>query len=178
MKYAGIGSRETTPAVLAQMEQLALRLANAGWTLRTGGADGADTAFENGHRAGAGTDNLEVYLPWNGYNGRAADNAHGTIVLDAATGNLAEAIAAKLHPAWSRCRRGARALHARNVAIIQGRNLDDDVDAVVCWTRDGGATGGTGMGIRIARERDIPVFNLFRTHGHDVHAALETIART
>ena len=34
------------------------------------------------------------------------------------------------------------------------------------------------MGIRIAREREIPVFNLFGTHGDDVHAALETIART
>ena len=63
------------------------------------------------------------------------------------------------------------------MAIIQGRDLDDDVDAVVCWTRDGKATGGTGMGIRIARERDIPVFNLFRRHFDVVHAALDTIAR-
>ena len=39
------------------MEQLAHRLASAGWTLRTGGAD---TAFENGHYAGAGTDNRGV----------------------------------------------------------------------------------------------------------------------
>ncbi|MCY4122378.1 MAG: hypothetical protein OXG72_15820 [Acidobacteria bacterium] len=178
MKYAGIGSRETTPRILAQMEQLAERLAKARWTLRTGGADGADTAFENGHHAGAGTQNLEVYLPWNGYNGRQRCEEHGTIVLDAAVGKQAEAIAGKLHPAWHRCRRGARALHARNVAIIQGRNLDDDVDAVVCWTRDGEATGGTGMGIRIARERDIPVFNLFRPHGGDVHAALETMAHS
>jgi len=177
MKYAGIGSRETTPRILAQMEQLAERLANAGWTLRSGGADGADMAFENGHHAAGGTQNLEVYLPWNGYNGRQACDEHGTIVLDTATREQAETIAGRLHPSWHRCRRGARALHARNVAIIQGRDLDDDVDAVVCWTRDGKATGGTGMGIRIARERDIPVFNLFRRHFDDVHAALDTIAR-
>ena len=78
----------------------------------------------------------------------------------------------RLHPAWHRYRHGATALHARNVAIIRGRDLDDDVDAVVCWTRDGEATGGTGRGIRIARERRIPVFTLFRTNGGDVHAAL------
>lgn len=177
MNYAGIGSRETTPRILAEMEQLAQRLANAGWTLRTGGADGADGAFENGHQTAAGTHNLEVYLPWNGYNDRQALSEDGTIVLDAATRTMAETIAGRLHPAWHRCRRGARALHARNVAIIQGRKLDDDVDAVVCWTRDGDATGGTGMGIRIARERKIPVFNLFSAQSDDIHAALETIAR-
>ena len=39
--------------------------------------------------------------------------------------------------------------------------LDRPVDAVVCWTCDGGAvTGGTGMGIRIAEAHGIPVLNL------------------
>ncbi len=141
------------------MESLAQQLAGDGWTLRTGGADGADTAFETGHRAAVGARNLEVYLPWNGYNGRESFE-DGTIVLDPPIRHLAETTAGRLHPAWGRCGRGARALHARNVAIVRGHGLDDDVDAVVCWTHDGGATGGTGMGIRIARERDIPVFNL------------------
>ena len=50
---------------------------------------------------------------------------------------------------------------ARNVAILLGRNLDRPVDAVVCWTCDGGAvTGGTGMGIRIVEAHGIPVLNL------------------
>ena len=34
------------------------------------------------------------------------------------------------------------------------------------------------MGIRLARERKIPVFNLFWTRCDEIHAALETIART
>ena len=82
MKYAGIGSRETPVPILVDMRSLAQDLAAGGWTLRTGGADGADIAFETGHRSGGGADALEVYLPWNGYNGRSTTDEHGTFVLD------------------------------------------------------------------------------------------------
>ena len=176
MKYAGIGSRETPAPILVDMKSLAQDLAAGGWTLRTGGADGADIAFETGHRSGGGADALEVYLPWNGYNGRSAGERNGTFVLDPPALAMAETIAGRLHPAWRRCRQGARKLHARNVAIIHGRTLLDDVDAVVCWTRDGGPTGGTGMGIRLAHDREIPVFNLFSKPRADILHALESIA--
>ena len=177
MKYAGIGSRETPVPILVDMRSLAQDLAAGGWTLRTGGADGVDIAFETGHRSGGGADALEVYLPWNGYNGRSTTDEHGTFVLDPPALAMAETIAGRLHPAWRRCGQGARKLHARNVAIIHGRTLLDDVDAVVCWTRDGGPTGGTGMGIRLAHDRGIPVFNLFSKPRADILHAAESIAR-
>ncbi|MDE2905462.1 MAG: hypothetical protein OXQ28_05190, partial [Acidobacteriota bacterium] len=172
MKYAGIGSRETPAPILVDMRSLAQDLAAGGWTLRTGGADGADSAFETGHRSGGGADALEVYLPWNGYNGRSATDEHSTFVLDPTTLAMAETIAGRLHPAWHRCRQGARKLHARNVAIVHGRTLLDDVDAVVCWTRDGGPTRGTGMGIRLAPDRPKPQLNLISKPPTDIRRAL------
>lgn len=73
------------------------------------------------------------------------------------------------HPAWDRCSQYAKNLHARNAAIILGKGLDDPVKFVVCWTKDGKATGGTGQGIRIAESLCIPVFNLrFDTHGAEL----------
>lgn len=42
--YAGIGSRETPTRVLQLMIKAAQRLAQRGYTLRSGGADGADAA--------------------------------------------------------------------------------------------------------------------------------------
>jgi len=62
--YTGIGSRQTPPNVIATMEKIARRLADRGFTLRSGGADGADTAFERG----AGSGSTEIYLPWKGFN--------------------------------------------------------------------------------------------------------------
>ena len=73
-----------------------------------------------------------------------------------------------MHPAWSRCSKSVRSLHARNAHEILGADLDDPVSFVVCWTPDGsidGASrqsGGTGQALRIAALYSVPVFNLRR----------------
>lgn len=46
--YAGIGSRKTPKKILEQMRNISSFLAKEGYTLRSGGADGADSAFEDG----------------------------------------------------------------------------------------------------------------------------------
>ena len=153
LRYAGIGARATPAAVLADMETMAGWLARTGWHLSSGGADGADTAFAGGAPAGQRT----VWLPWRGYNGHRGSDCR---VLSAAAMTACMEIAAPLHPAWERCSPAVRKLHARNVAILLGERLDRPVDAVVCWSARGEPVGGTGMGIRIAEARGIPVLNL------------------
>lgn len=148
--YAGIGSRQTPPEICALMTDLACRLAAAGYVLRSGGARGADQAFE----AGAGTAK-EIYLPH-----------HAT--------DAALELAAHYHPFWDRCGTTARRLHARNGMIILGADLASPVALVLCWTSDGRASGGTGQGLRIAVDRGIPVYNLFR---REDRAAAEAMIR-
>ena len=143
MLYAGIGSRETPANVLKLMTRVATRLAARGYTLRSGGCEGADVAFEQGATS------KEIFLPWKNYNG--SDSQHYHITADAL------ALAASIHPAWERCSNGARKLHARNCQIILGQNLDQPVDFVVCWHQ---GTGGTMQGVRLAKQRGIPVINL------------------
>ena len=46
--YAGIGTRVTPPAVLERMTNIGMLLAMQGFVLRSGGARGADRAFEEG----------------------------------------------------------------------------------------------------------------------------------
>lgn len=147
--YAGIGSRQTPPDVLALMTALAQRLASQGWTLRSGGADGADTAFE----IGAGEHSI-IYLPWRGFNGRT----RGVVVGDIPR---LRTIAEAHHPNWPACSRGARALHTRNVAQVLGHTENAAPSSmVICWTPNGSGTGGTGQAIRIARSFGIPVRDL------------------
>ncbi len=153
LTYAGIGSRETPAAVLADMETMAVWLARTGWHLASGGACGADSAFA----AGALAEQRTIWLPWRGYNAHRGPDCR---VPSAAALAACMEIAASLHPAWHRCSSGARKLHARNVAILLGERLDRPVDAVVCWSERGEPVGGTGMGIRIAKTRGIPVLNL------------------
>lgn len=151
--YAGIGARATPPKVLADMRVMSQWLARQGWHLATGGADGADGAFAGG----TSEDQRTLWLPWAEYNGhRGAECRVPSLEAMARCMD----VAGRLHPSWERCSPGARKLHARNVAILLGETLDRPVDACVAWSSDGRVEGGTGMGIRIAREHGIPVFNL------------------
>ena len=153
LRYAGIGARATPAAVLADMTVMAEWLARTGWHLSSEGADGADSAFAEGAPAGQGT----IWVPWRGYNGHRGPDCR---VLSAAAMAACIEIAAPLHPAWDRCSPAVRKLHARNAAVLLGETLDRPVDAVVAWTVQGRVEGGTGMGIRIAEARGIPVLNL------------------
>ncbi len=154
LTYAGIGARATPSSVLADMTVIAGWLARTGWHLHAGGAHGADTAFAGGAPAGRRI----LYLPWREYNGHAGPDCR---VLSPSELDACTDLAARHHPAWDRCSQAVRKLHARNAGILLGVRLDRPVDAVVCWTCDGGAvTGGTGMGIRIAGAHGIPVLNL------------------
>ena len=147
--YAGIGSRETPMEYRQLMSNIAEELANAGFILRSGGASGADEAFEIGCDRVRG--NKEIYLPWKGFNG--SDSI--LIVKD----KRAFDIARKYHPNYSALKQGAQKLMARNSHQILGLNLESPVDFVICWTKDGKGQGGTGQALRIAKDYDIPVFD-------------------
>ena len=151
--YAGIGSRGTPAGVLADITKMAAWLARNGWHLASGGAAEADTAFASGAPAGRRT----LFLPWPGYNGCRGPDCR---VLTSSQLSACMEIAAGLHPAWRHCSSGARKMHARNAAILLSASLDRPVHAVVAWTAGGRVEGGTGMGIRIAQARGIPVLNL------------------
>ena len=144
--YTGIGSRKTPKNILQIMYDLAAWLAKGSWILRSGGASGADTAFENGTKDGGGE--ADIYYAEDG------------IRVDAL------ALAAQHHPAWNRCSDYAKRFHARNCFQVLGDDLRTPAKFVCCWTPDGATgitsqvTGGTGQAIRLAYANHIQIFNL------------------
>lgn len=146
--YAGVGSRETPKHVLLEMRQLAVTLGDEGWTLRSGHAQGADKAFEDGlspeHKR-------EIYLPWRGFEGSTSSHYHQP--------PEAFNLAAEIHPAWERLSQGARKLHARNVLQIHSFTMNKPCKFVVCYTEHGWLKGGTATAIRLAERAGIRVFN-------------------
>ena len=153
--YAGIGSRDTPPEICRLMTRIAKRLSEKGWTLRSGGAKGADSAFE------VGSTLSEIYLPYDGFEKK---RQHHTECYDAESfSNYQEArsIAAEFHPAWDRCSEWARKMHTRNVYQVLGVDLNTPSSCIICWTKDGGFNGGTAQSMRIAQARGIPIFNLY-----------------
>lgn len=145
--YAGIGSRRTPVEFLDMFVQASAYMSRLRYVLRSGGADGADLAFERG--AGA----KEVYLPWVGFNGSSS----GLLPLPEAF-----RVAEKYHPRWNYLNQGSKKLMARNVHQVLGRDLNTPSSFIVCWTPCGSGSGGTGQALRIARDYGIPVFDCGR----------------
>lgn len=136
--YTGIGSRSAPPDILELFERFAARLEKSGYTLRSGGAIGSDSAFARGVK----------------------DPSKKVIYLEHHATNESMAIAAKIHPAWARCNDYARRLHGRNIFQVLGDDLNTKSDFVVCWTPKAKDCGGTRTAIVCARQNKIPIYNV------------------
>lgn len=149
--YTGVGSRHTPKIIRNAMTMVAESLQHS-FCLRSGGADGADTAFEKGVTNG----NKEIYLPWRGFNG-SDSSMYG--VCDAAKDlamevhNLKRALAEQ--PA-------ALKLHARNCYQVLGADLNTPSTFLLCYTEDAKLRGGTATAIKLATMHGIPVLNYGR----------------
>jgi type II secretory pathway component PulJ len=154
--YAGIGSRETPKSIQRIMVQIADDLEQAGYILQSGGADGADSAFEGGLSEPETTS--RIFLPKNGFNGRWVSPKTPQYIVP----EYREDILAKYHPKNPRqLSESARLLLSRNAYQVLGPELRQNVDFIVCWTSDGKASGGTGQALRIAADKGIDVYNLY-----------------
>lgn len=165
--YTGVGSRQTPDYFRGRLQQLGERLARARYTLRSGGAEGADTAFEEGAKQfliRSPKQLFDIYLPWSGYNGRQKslnyhipNDCHPTIWAEA------ERIAADTHPAWSNCSKGAKVLHTRNVFQVLGHDLQTPSKFLICYAdidKKGVPRGGTATAWNLAKTFNVDCFNM------------------
>lgn len=169
-----VGSRDTPRESYEILEDMARYLAIfKGWTGRSGGADGADSALETALLKVP--DKMEVYLPWTNFNGRVA-NSRLHLIDTPTFVNYREAmlIAEETHPAWDRCSRGAKALHTRNVYQVLGRDLNTPSNLLICWaipTKDG-VKGGTNTAVQLAKKHGCQIINIY---GKDYTAAINEL---
>jgi hypothetical protein len=159
--YTGVGSRETPAEVLNLMYDLAAKLGGRGYILRSGGADGADKAFEDGCcKVDA---DMEIYLPWSGFNDHVHNPEKGYFLPDLYEGGEAFKIASGVHPAWDKLTQGAKRLHSRNVFQVLGHDLDTPSKFLVCYAKPVGdsVSGGTRTAVELAKKWNVPVVNLY-----------------
>lgn len=165
MIYSGIGARETPIHIQQKMTLIAERLSLRDYKLRSGGARGADTAFNNGAVY------KDVYLPYDGFNGHQCRvNPDYYDCEDFENYSDAIDIVRRLHPSGKYLKGFSLQAHARNCYVILGARLNEPSKFVVCWTKDGfeygqmtRESGGTGMGVLIANLFDIPVINMYNS---------------
>lgn len=171
----GIGSRkllrEDYPVICRDIKKIIAAVADFA-ILRSGGAEGADSAFElaayyNGMA-------MEIFVPWNGFNGRWSSQQDG-IYSNLENEAGAEAIAQDFHPNWKALSPGAKKLMTRNTYQVLGQDLQTPSSCVLCFTPDGKGGGGTGQALRIAKAYRIPIYD-FGKEPSDPQTVLDWIS--
>lgn len=150
MIITGIGSRETPWQACQELKAIGIWVQKNGYLGRSGHAEGADWAFEQGALR-----RCDVFLPWPGFNEKLQMGGNPIVVEE--TEALNELVR-KYHPAPQHLKRGGWALMRRNCCQVLGKNLDSKSDAVVYYAP--GDKGGTGQAVRMAKDLGIPCFNL------------------
>ena len=164
--YAGIGARKTPKYVIKLMEKIGKKLAEDGWVLRSGGAEGADAAFERGVLSSSNPNNKEIYLPSHNFNCRVHKPKEGYYNYQLLPSMVVEGcnmFTSKYHPYSENLKPFPTHLMNRNFLQIFGKGLGIDSKSiskmVICWTEDGcedpnktsSKTGGTGQAIRLCK---------------------------
>jgi hypothetical protein len=144
--YAGIGSRQTPEKLRGLIKNIVEKLEAKDYILRSGAAPGADTFFEEfAHRK-------EIYLPWKGFNGNPSE----LFVITEEGREMAK----KYHPRWDILSSAAKRLMTRNCYQVLGLDLKTPSEFIICWTPEGKMKGGTSQAMRIAKDLEIPIYNL------------------
>lgn len=158
--YAGIGARATPNNILSIMKRAGYCWAQQGWLLRSGGAHGADSAFQEGCEAGGGYQ--EIYIPRRGFNDQFASIERGIIVPSRTQMDEADYI---MRQCGVTPPEKYADLFRRNVFQIIGLDFKSPARFVLFWAPindRGDPTGGTGASIKIARCYGVPCYNLRR----------------
>ena len=130
------------------MSKIAIFLSKNNYILRSGSADGADSAFA----LNIDDDKKQIFLPWKGFN----NNWDYKYPITEKSLKIAE----EFHPAWEKCSNGAKKLHARNCFQVLGYDLNSPSEFIICWTKGGKLVGGTAQALRISIKHNIKIYNL------------------
>lgn len=148
--YTAVGARDTPDEYLALMIQIGQMMANKGYIMRSGGAPGADSAFEIGCDRARGK--KEIFLPYKNFNKNASTLFN--------TNPRAFEIAKRFHPAGEALSGTSLKFHGRNVHQVLGKDLETRSEFLICWTFKAQFIGGTATAMSIARDNGIPIINL------------------
>jgi hypothetical protein len=159
-----IGSRKAPDDVLEIMYNVGARISTKeNWVGRSGGAEGSDSAFEEGFKRNPNpVGKFEVFLPWEGFEGKSMWKGTNKLSYRVALEYVDEyKIVRNYYPSISKCSEGVKKLFCRNVNQVLGIDLKSPSHEIVCWTPKGELVGGTRIAMMIGNGLNIPVHNLY-----------------
>lgn len=169
--FTGIGSRSITPQEQDVIIEISETLADVGFILRSGKADGADAAFQIGYQQYKNFTKqmipvqAEIFIPWDGFNkeNRLLEDDWDIVFGENET---AWQMVKRIHKRPDQLKHGPRLLHMRNCAQVLGKDLDKpSLFVLYCADEEwitGEVSGGTRTAVELARSLGIRTFNIRR----------------
>lgn len=163
--YTGVGSRNTPVWCRLAMEDIATSLAGKGYSLRSGSAQGADSAFEIGadNACGAG----DIYIPWSGFGTGRPTMFKDYHVLTNKQFEVARDlyIETGIIPHFNEMKQASQKLHARNYLQVVGHGVTVNPSKVCLYYAEGDwitgePEGGTRSAVMLSRHFGVPIYNL------------------
>lgn len=155
-RIAIIGTRKSTRLEYDLLVGFASDLAEAGYEISTGAAEGSDNAAIEGCSL-VDVTKLHIFLPWARFNSWLVPAGANVTVYNPVWHTAWTESVKQYHPKPHLLSRGARSLQARNYGIMAH---PEPVDAVIALPTNQRDWGGTGQGMRIAEALGIPLYNL------------------
>lgn len=163
--YTGIGARKVPVEICLFMGGVAKRMPELGYTLRSGAADGSDSAFEFGcHKVGGQGD---IFLPKVGFKGRDILMPINGCTYHVQHGDMQRKAADILRETnvcgfIDKVNIDTYNFFTRNVYQLLGLNLDTPSKVVIYYApeKDGECQGGTRIAVNLAPHYGIPTYNL------------------
>lgn len=169
MRYwTGVGSRSITK----EEQELAVYVAETitrrfGMVLRSGAAEGADTAFQKGV-CNVNPKYCQIWTPWNNFRPKEQHTGFPSCSYTTPTTEMFEKareafISTGIIPWFDRMKQGAQKLHGRNFYQVRG-GYGEPLSKVCIYIADeddnGEVSGGTRSAVLLARHYKIPTYNL------------------
>lgn len=159
--YTMIGSRSTPDDIQELLKQIATKLESKGYTVRSGGADGADSCCNH-------VTNKEIYIPWNGFNNYYKSQQGVIVYSDLGQEDECDDYYKVHHQWWNNIKKDSvKHLHRRNIHQVLGKDLDSPSKFVICYAEPdtkrgkGHVKGGTGTAVSLALSGGVRVYNLY-----------------
>ena len=181
MYYTGVGSRDISVDESTLIMDIARYLADQGITLRSGGAGGSDSSFEEGSLLSNNPDLREIYTPWRSFRCPRVGNVYHTLEeYPSPNYKISLSVARDIHPYWDKMSNGGRLLHQRNIHQVMGKDLTNPEKSkflLACSDSDkaGVPRGGTRTAWVLAARNDIPCFNIRDKTKAEVENFLDSI---
>lgn len=150
LTITGVGSRRTPKSLQGEMTKIGDWVRERNYWIRSGHAEGADWAFEQGAQ-----ERCVAYVPWKNFN-QGLESSAVKIVFETLPQEVQRRALDTIlyHPNSQNLSASVRKIMARNAMQVLGTFLRTPSDAVVFWTL------GELQAVRIATAYEVPLINM------------------